>query len=158
MESENSYIINRALRDELSQIISQATPPGASRTAFVESLDERAKSIAYLSMGLEDDFFAENKKVFNVYIPSKEESYIKDLLRERFFENHPDHLEDFKRTEPFSEFMPDMKGYKNPYTPPTAISGAIKDGAMAIMEKAEEIKDATADVIKAATNDKLPEQ
>ena len=58
----------------------------------------------------------DGKKVFGVYIPTKEEDCIQDILRERFFETHPAHFEEYRESQPFSEFIPDIKR-KNPYVP-----------------------------------------
>lgn len=155
LEAENSYIINRSLRDNLDKVITQATPPGTSRIAFVESLDEKAKSITYLTRGLPNDFFEDGKKVFGVYISSKEEDYVKDLLCERFYETHPEHIQETTTEEPFKEIV---SASANPYLPQPAIPTAVKEGAIAIMEKAGELKDVTTDAIKSVSQDKLPEQ
>ncbi len=147
MLSENSYIVNRDLREQAEQIMQQAEKEGTSKLDFVESLDEKTRSIIYLSQGLQDDYH--DKLVFNVYCSTKEEGYIQDLLRQRFFENHPDHLDEQLKTEPFPEFF---TGAKNPRPIPAHIPAPT-----ALEEVLNTIKDAPTQSTPVDSK-KLPEQ
>lgn len=148
MMSENSYIVNRHIKEDLDKVMAQAKEQGMTKLDFIAGLDERAQGIIYLSSGLQYDFHNEGKKQFNVYISSKEEDYMQDLLCERFYAQHPLH------TQADATAIESLDGLPSPKT----IGGIKLPTAATIAKEAEAIKDATTEAIKSASKDKLPEQ
>ena len=146
MIAENSYIVNRCVRSDINKIMNQAREQGVNKLDFIASLDERAQGIIYLSSSLQDDFHEEGKKQFNVYISSKEEDYMQDLLCERFLAHHPSYAQEDATVS--IDSVPAIKG----------LGGIKLPIPAAIAKEAEAIKDATAEAIKSTSKDKLPEQ
>lgn len=90
MLAENSYIMNRDLRDNSFKILQQAEDEGVSRSDLIDSLDRRTKDIINLALLLDDDYT--DKLMFNIYIPSNTESRLKDLICQRYLEKHPEQI------------------------------------------------------------------
>jgi len=90
MLAENSYIMNRDLRDNSFEILQQAEDKGILRADFIDSLDKSTKDIIILAHLLEDDYT--DKLMFNIYVPSDAEARLKDLLCQRYLEKHPEQV------------------------------------------------------------------
>ena len=117
--SEQEYIVNRELRETSAKILR-----AAGMTAH-QIQDEQVRNIVLSSLRLPDDY--EDRLMFNVYCPSREETELKEMLLARYEDLHPtearsnDPLNTLTQDIPVSHtHMPVTGRYETPRAPQAA--------------------------------------
>ncbi len=104
LAAEQTYIINRNIRDEARQILTQIKHKQGDISPYLDSLEPKTGTIVGTAAILPDDFHS--RLVFNVYCPTREEDNITTLLTERYKDRHPEEFRENITNYPFPEFAP----------------------------------------------------
>lgn len=86
----NNYVVNRELKDQLSQILQQSKNWGIAKQDIVKDLDSKSRAIVTLAEQLKEDY--SDRLLKQIYQPTTEEVLLKNHICERFCQNHPDHI------------------------------------------------------------------